>query len=94
MSRSKKQKDYDPSLDANIEFSDRFVPKYGTKHEAVSLTGYKRGIYLEITRSGCCPRSAERLDIPLYDADFDKLIGMLRRAKKAAQKVQPKRGKR
>jgi len=76
----------------DIEFSDRFVPKHGMGADAISLTGYKSGIFLEIRRNGCCPRRSMSLDIPLHDRDFDKLIGMLKRAKQAARKARGTRG--
>ncbi len=72
----------------DIQFSESMKPKHASSTESISLTGYKWGVYLEIVRSGpCCPSSAKHLEIPLYDHDFDKLIGMLRRAKAAARKV-------
>lgn len=72
----------------DIEFSSRFTPKHGHGDDAVSLTGYKWSIYLEVTKTGCCPGSAERLEISLSPmTDLDKLIAACKRAKAAARKA-------
>lgn len=71
----------------DIEFSDRIRPRHARGADAISLTGYKWSVYLKIERNGCCPHSTKGLEIPLGGDDFDRLIKMLRAAKKAAAPV-------
>ncbi len=74
-------------LKKDIKFHAHMRPGHATGADGISLTGYKHGLYLTIIKSGCCWASTQRLEIPLYDGDFDTLIGMLKRAKAAVREA-------
>lgn len=84
----KRKERFFPMVD--ITFHARMTPKYASGADAIELNGYKSAIYLQIVKSGCCPRGSDSLEMQLYDRDFDKLISMLKNAKKAVKKARDK----